>query len=253
MEDSQDFHRKRMKAQDGYAAANSMLEKHGARMSESQSTYWFGLVNKWAMELSQIDEEPSHEDYDTPAVIQKSNIPDENPSISSRLYENSAIKDNSIIHSKKKLKPTKESTEKDYSSLSTSNPISNEEETEVYQTKIPMFQMKVVPPSVHPFTKDPNPPVGLKSSAPSEVLKGKKRNAAEVPTDKPVVSEVNLFKKKMAAMNVVVPVVETVVSEVPPPALATTNSSSSSSSSSSSTNDGKDGKRKLKKKTIESV
>ena len=60
MQDFQGFNKKRMKAQDGYAAANSMLEVHGSRMNETVTTNWFKLAIKWAMELATFDEEPPH-------------------------------------------------------------------------------------------------------------------------------------------------------------------------------------------------
>ena len=51
----------------------------------------------------------------------------------------------------------------------------------VYQSTIPMYQPTIVPTaSTLPFNKYPSAPVGLKSSAPSEVLKETKRVAAQV-------------------------------------------------------------------------
>ena len=127
MQDSQDYQKKRLKAQDGYAAANSMLEKHGSRMNESQCAYWFQVANKWAMEMSMFDDEAPQQDYDTPVVLSKPDHTanhDEDPTISSRLYEDSASKEvSNSSQQKKKSKPVKDSTERNYSLLSNSHPV----------------------------------------------------------------------------------------------------------------------------------
>ena len=46
-----------------------MLEKYGRRMNETMFDHWFGIVNKWAMELSSFDNPPApteEEIYETP-------------------------------------------------------------------------------------------------------------------------------------------------------------------------------------------
>ena len=70
----------RMKAQDGFAAANSMLEKHGHRMNETMFNHWFEIVTKWATEMASFDnpsapsgpsgpsDQSAHQDYDSPVI-----------------------------------------------------------------------------------------------------------------------------------------------------------------------------------------
>ena len=291
MQDSQDHHKKRMKAQDGYAAANSMLEKHGSRMNESQCAYWFQVANKWAMEMSTFEEEDTQPDYDTPVVISKPKHTvhqDEDTTTAFRLDEESVAPNSSL--QKKKSKTVKDSTDRNYSLISNSHPVgqvhpplqppstvvtsviierslqhensilrsdsthmaaetlefilgSNGEPIPepVYQSSIPMYQATIVPSaSSHLFSKEPSVPVGLKSSAPSEVRKVKQKIAAEAPVNT-LADTINTNSGSSSRL--------TIGSSVSKRDSNPEKSSSSSSSSSSN----KEGKRTVKKRTIDSV
>ena len=117
----------RMKAQDGFAAANSMLEKHGHRMNETMFNHWFEIVTKWATEKASFDnpsapsgpsrpsgpsDQSAHQDYDSPVIpSDRTNADMEDSTTMSRSYAS----------------PATESTQqrnkiKNYSSLSNSLP-----------------------------------------------------------------------------------------------------------------------------------
>ena len=150
IQESIDNSKNRLKAQDGFAAANSMLEKYGHRMSETLFAYWFDIANKWAMEMSSfnnptdysgasapsapsgtsVQSGPSgqsgpsrqsgsstksassvHHDYDTPIISSdRNNTNTEDNTTMSRLYESSASE---TSQSNKRVR--------DYSSLSNSH------------------------------------------------------------------------------------------------------------------------------------
>ena len=93
----------RMKAQDGFAADNSMLEKYGHKMNESMFNHWFEIVTKWATEMASFDNpsapsgpsgpsDPSaHQDYDSPVIpSDRSNTDMEDSTTMSRLYASPA-------------------------------------------------------------------------------------------------------------------------------------------------------------------
>ena len=126
MQQSVDDNKKRLKAQDGFKTANDMIEKWGHKMNETQFDYWFGVANKWAMEMTSFDAPPPPPpppipDYDTPVIPStRPSTSTEDPTISSRLYENDTPSQPS--HQKKKAKPSKEAPERNYSSLSSSLP-----------------------------------------------------------------------------------------------------------------------------------
>ena len=113
IQDSQDFNKRRLKIQDGYAMANSMLEKHSHRMSESDCDYWFQVANKYAKEMAAFDEQPPVlEDYDTPIVRSNDRpaiaVQDPTPSAQSQ--------------QKKRSKTVQPTNERNYSILSDSHP-----------------------------------------------------------------------------------------------------------------------------------
>ena len=124
MQQSVADNKSRMKAQDGFAAANSMLEKHGHRMNETMFNHWFEIATKWATEMASFDnpsapsgpsgpsDQSAHQDSDSPVISSdRMNTDMEDSTTMSRLYASPATES---TQQRKKIK--------NYSSLSNSHP-----------------------------------------------------------------------------------------------------------------------------------